>query len=196
MTTTEFIKKSDDFDRNLVRGAFKIVSAYAGLTLIAEISGRVISNQIDAQGRKFPKYSTRPIFTTGKTDKGDHVWRKLAGSKTKRKQLQWRTINGHPMFLVPGGYAEIRRLSGELNIYKNFFFTGEMWKKFGIVASKLKKNGFMIRLGGKTPEAQRKIDENSKRERANIIDASEKEEKALAVYVDEWLQQEINKRFK
>jgi hypothetical protein len=122
MTTKEFTYKSEKFEKDLIPKAYKIVAAYAGLTLIQQITSRIIETQTNAKEQKFPKYSTRPILTSGTTDKGSHVWRKLASTKAKRRNLKWYTINGHRLFVVPGGYAEIRRLSGELNTYKNFFW--------------------------------------------------------------------------
>jgi hypothetical protein len=196
VTTKEFIQKSEKFERELVPKAYKLVAAYAGLTLINQITSRIIETQTNAKGQKFPKYSTRPTLSSGTTLKGQHVWRKLASSKEKRRNLKWYTINGHRLFVVPGGYAEIRRLSGELNAYKNFFWTGEMWKKTGITARKLSANGFKIRIAGRTPAAQDKLDWNSEREGINLLDVTPTEEKELIAYVDTWIQSELNKTFK
>lgn len=193
MTVKEFESKSKNLERAITTKMFDIVAAYAGLTMVSQISNRVIDTQTNAKGSKFPRYSDKPVLSSGTTERGKHVWNKLASSKTKRKQLEWVTVNGHKLFVVPGGYAEIRRLSGELNTNKNFFWTGEMWKKFGITKKQRTKTGFRIRLAGLNAEAQKKMDENSRREGINILDLTQQEEKELAQYIDTWIDGEIRK---
>jgi hypothetical protein len=85
MTTKEFTYKSDKFEKDLIPKAYKIVAAYAGLTLIQQITSRIIKTQTDANVNKFSKYSSRPTLSNGTTEIGKHVWRKLASSKDKRR---------------------------------------------------------------------------------------------------------------
>lgn len=193
MTVKEFEKKSKDLERAITTRMYDIVAAYAGLTMVSQISNRVIDTQTNAKESKFSRYSDKPVLSSGTTDRGKHVWNALASSKTKRRQLEWVTYNGHRLFVVPGGYAEIRRLSGELNTNKNFFWTGEMWKKFGIVKKQRTKSGFRIRLGGRSLASQDKINWNSEREGINIIDVTPEEEKELIGYIDTWIDNEIRK---
>lgn len=198
MTPEEAEKALVKIEKDIPEKVFGIVQKYAGLTLVSDISNRVVMRQRNARGARFSRYSDKPILSSGTTERGTHVWRALASTKSKRRDLDWVTIkkggrNIH-LFVVPGGYAEIRRLSGFTNRRKSFEWTGEMWKKFGVRKSQRRPTGFTIRLAGLTPEAQRKLDANSEREGINIIDITPREERELAGYVDRWLQKEINKR--
>ena len=199
MTVKEFDAKLKRAERDIPAKIFGIVRDYAGVTLRAEISNRVVMSQKKAAGGTFSRYSSKPILSSGETERGKQVWRKLASSKKKRRNLRWVTLKkggkNIRLFEVAGGYAEIRRIHGFTNANKSFEFTGEMWKKFGVKYAKKSPGGFRIRLAGLTTAAQKKIDANSEREGANIIDISPEEEKELARYIDTWLQKEINRLF-
>jgi hypothetical protein len=192
MTSTEFIQKSKDFEKNLIRNCYNYVAEVAALQLVSEISNRVVMTQTKANGNKFSRYSRKPMYVSRDNEylikKQAMASRALHPTKTKKKDS--KTV------YYPGGYAELRRAAGEFNALKNFFFYGTMWRDFGITQRKLFKNGFKIRLAGKTELSQDKMDGHSKKNRTNILAASKEEEKELAANIDIWVQQQINKYFK
>jgi hypothetical protein len=202
MTTKEFIYKSEKFEKEFIKKVYGIVTEYAGAVLRARISDRVAMHETNSKGGKFSTYSKKPTLSSGTTILGKHVWRYYTGTKGRKKAMEWRTVKGRHLFIVPGGYAEIRRLSGRLNTNKNYFLTGDMWEGFGIRNRKLLPNGFKITMGGTTADtkkkrgAQKKINWNSEREGISIIDANKQEEKELIEFVDICMQQELNKIFK
>jgi len=173
-------KVSTDLPREIA----KIIAA----DTVSQIETRVRDKQMGCNG-SFGKYSTRPMLTSGETAKGRRVWRAVAGSKSKRKNLDWVTIKrggkNIKLFELKGGYAELRRLEGFSNTNKSFEFTGEMWRKFGVVSVSQQAGKLTVKLGGKTTAAQDKIDWNSEREGVDIIDACKAEV--------EWLQRRVGK---
>lgn len=169
---------------------------------VAEDAAELIRRRVTIRGEnylggQFKPYSRRPILTSGKTEKSNRIGTQLASTKSKRRQLQWRTVKHKGknvrLFILPGGYAQMRRLEGLPTGHKDFTFTTQMWRGFGTKGTSKTNNEFTVTLGGKNVEAQKKINENSKREGINIINLSDHETKLLAKLVDEELQRYINK---
>ena len=160
--------------------------------IIGLIQKRVVEQQKGADGSSFSRYSTRPMFTSGTTLKSRRVWNAMAGTKGKRGSLNWVTIKkggkNIALFELKGGYAQLRKLEGFGNASKSFEFTGEMWRKFGVIRTTVTANGITITLGGKTEASQNKIDWNSAREGRSIIDISKKELNYLENRIDKLIQ--------
>jgi hypothetical protein len=199
MTTTEYIKKLEDFKKDLPKAIFSKLTAWAWSDIRGMVENRVEQTQTNARGGKFSKYSTRPMLTSGNTKKSANVWRKMAGSKEKRKELNWVTLkkkgkNIH-LFELPGGYAELRRLENFTNVNKSFEFTGAMWDQWGPLMSQCKvyPDGFLVRMGGMTEYSQELINKHSQDEGIDIIDMSNEEIKTLCQNVDIWILQELKK---
>lgn len=76
-------------------------------------------------------------------------------------------------------YAEktkdIRRKAGKETEFKNFEFTGEMWRKFGEKSSSKTEKTLSVTIGGTNADSQMKIDDNSEREGMVIIEPSQSE---------------------
>jgi hypothetical protein len=84
-----------------------------------------------------------------------------------------------------GSYAELRRLKGLQVIYKDFSFSGGMWRSFNVVDSELYKTGFKVRFGGTgDPINQNIINWQSEREKESIIDMTNLETEALGKRID------------
>jgi hypothetical protein len=164
---------------------------------IVAIRDRVQFTGTDWRGRKFSPYSTRPILSSGTTEKSKRVGRALASSKKKRRQLEWRTIQHKGrnvrLFIVPGGYKQIRQLEGLQTGHKDFWFSTEMWTGFGVKRVKKGRREIVVTLGGRTAASQRKIDANSAREGVSIIGLSDSELKELGKTVEIELQKYIKK---
>jgi hypothetical protein len=76
-------------------------------------------------------------------------------------------------------YAEltkkIRASKGKQTNFKDFTFTGEMWRNFGEKGTSKSGNEVKITIGGKTSDSEYKISENTEREEFSIIKPSESE---------------------
>lgn len=176
MTLDETVRRLTEFRKNLQANLVRDLGKIVGVDIVSEIEMRVRDTQKNWREQNFSRYSTKPMLTSGTTSKSRRVWQAKAGSKAKRRALDWVTIkkggrNIH-LFELKGGYVELRRLEGFSNSHKSFEFTGEMWRKFGVKNTKVLDGKIIFVLGGKTTAAQDKIDWNSERERINIIQPS------------------------
>ena len=164
---------------------------------VSMIQNRVVQTQRDYMNRSFSRYSERPMWTTGTTEKSDRVRRAVAGSKAKRRQLQWITVQHKGqnirLFKLEGGYAEMRRIEGFSNTNKSFEFTGQMWRGFGVKRVQKTKGSVTVTIGGRDKRSQELIDENSKREGVNIVNISDEELEKLAKQIDKELQRYVDR---
>lgn len=192
----EAIKRFGKLEKLLTKQLLIELQQIVAQDTVAQIETRVVDKQEKPTGGSFSSYSRKPILSSGTTAKSKAVGRKLASSKSKRKELDWVTIkrtgkNVH-LFVVKGGYAEIRRLEGFDNTRKSFEFTGDMWRGFGIKKVTKKSKEIIITVGGKNEYSQNLIDVHSKKEGIPIIDTNKKEEK----YIQKQLELEIEKYIK
>lgn len=192
MNIQETIKQIDKLKQKVKTDLVAQLSQIIAQDIVSVIQKRVRDNGKDSTGASFGKYSTTTMLTSGTTLKSRRVWRAVAASKKKRKNLNWVTIKkggkNIRLFELKGGYAELRRLEGFSNAVKSFEFTGEMWRKFGIVRTTVTGNGIIFTLGGRTDASQNKIDRNSEREGRSIIDISQSELTFLQTQIDKILQ--------
>ena len=185
MTVGEFNKRLTKLEKDIIRKLpDQFIQAKGGFDIAATVSERVIQKSISGDGTKFSPYSTKPMLTSGTTDKGQSVWR---GKKDK----QWITIKkggkNIRLFKLEGGYAELRRLEGFSNRSKNFWFTTEMWRMFGFKRAIKGARGFKIIYGGRTKDSQDKINWNSASEGKNILDMTKKEEVDVSNDISIWI---------
>ena len=185
MTVEEFNKRLSSFEKDVIKKLpDQFIKAKAGFDIAATVSERVIQKSIGGDGSHFSAYSTRPMLTSGTTVKSKRVW---SGKKDKK----WVTVksggkNVH-LFILEGGYAEMRRLEGFSNRYKNFWFTSEMWRKFGLKEATKGSQGFKLVFAGMTAEAQMKMDQNSAREGKNILDMTAIEVQQISDRTSKWM---------
>jgi hypothetical protein len=191
MTVEEFNKRLTKLEKDIIgKLPGQFIQAKAGFDISAMVSDRVIQKSMSGDNTHFSAYSTRPMLTSGTTAKSQNVWR---GKKDKK----WVTIkkgakNIH-LFVLEGGYAEMRRLEGFSNRFKNFWFTTEMWRKFGLKRTTKNRNGFRLVFGGLTPEAQKKIDANTQREGKNILEMTKREVNSINANVSLWIDNMLRK---
>ena len=150
----------------------------AASDLAALVADRVINNGENFRGGSFKPYSTNQMAAFRFWGKS----RNQSAEKEVRKRSKARgTLS----------YTEFRELN-KLNTVKNFEFTGEMWKKFGVISFSFSGDLIKIKIGGQTPIAQTKIDENSKREGISIIEASPAEVAIIARTSAAWFEEQAN----
>ena len=197
MSPQEAAKRFARLQKMINKDLPKFIQGRIAQNAVAMISQRVIHQQRNFLGGSFSNYSRKPMLTSGVTEKSKRVGQAMAGSKQKRKALNWVTLrrqgrNIH-LFELKGGYAQLRRLEGFSNAKKSFWFTSQMWRGFGVKKTGKTKNEVIVTLGGRTLESQKKIDANSRREGINIINISDNELKKLAKMVDKEIQRYVNK---
>lgn len=164
---------------------------YAKNVLVADVtalvSDRVVQTGKDYTGASFKPYSTKQIpafrfWGKSRTQAAENKVRQLS----KKKDKSGKNVGAL-------SYNEFRKINNLKNDKKNFEFTGEMWRKLGIVRSQISAGKFFISVGGTTSAAQDKIDSNSSREGVNIIEASETERALAEEGAKQWLEDNTNR---
>ena len=157
-------------DNQLPRYAEQVLAT----DVIALVTNRVVQKGENFRGTSFKPYSSRTVA----------AWRFWGQSRTQAAERRIRAISRARGAL---SYQQFRELNNLKSDKKNFEFTGEMWRKFGIVRSSQIGEKFVISIGGTTPSAQEKIDDNSAREGISIIEASQREETVAQNAALDWL---------
>lgn len=149
--------------------------------LVALITNRVTIEGKDQNGNSFSSYSTNPI-AAGK------LWGKSRTQEAERKVRALAKARGAL------SYKEFREINNLKTDKKNFEFTGEMFRKFGVVRNSSGPDGaFTVTMAGLTSEAQMKLDENSEQEGQSIIEASEEEKEIIALTLQSWFDENANR---
>lgn len=195
MTPQQFTGNMERFRSYLQTQFERDILLRGTLTLAAQIRNRVEQRGVNSEGAKFKGYSTRPTLAGAKTFTSKAAFDRIAGTKEKRKLLKWVTFSAggrtYRLFVVEGGYKQIRELEGRQTDHKSFNRTGFMWLHYGIIGKE--KNKYII--GGKTDDSQDKINMNSERENSGIIYSTETEDQVLADFVTQQLMQKFNDTF-
>ena len=169
MTFEQAFERLDTLERELPQ-RFADAARVAALDLAASVVDRVVETGQSASGKRFTPYSTRPM----------QAWRLWGKSATQAAEQKVRTLARQKKTL---SYAEFRRLNGRPDAFKNFSFTNAMWRDFGVVNVQVNGTQIEIKIGGKTEQSRRKINENSEREGANIVEPSADEINAFKTAV-------------
>lgn len=154
--------------------------AIASNDLVAMVTNRVVQKGKDYRGQTFSAYSNIKIHAK------EFIGKSRVASVDKKIQAMAKKNQ-----LI--SYKEFRELNNLETSKKNFEFTGEMWRKFGVIKFVVSGDNFKIIIGGKTPEAQKKIDENSYSENESIIEANEDERKFYETTLNTWLNNETER---
>lgn len=141
------------------------------LTLIRE---RVIKTGVNAKGQKYAPYSTKPTLVGCKTFIQKSACQALLGSKNKRKELEWRTVGGHHLAILKGGYKKIRELQGRQTNHVDFSVTNNMWNDINLVSKQGDHQKGTVIIGARKEEEKKKLAGNTKR-KGDILDLNPKE---------------------
>lgn len=174
------IKRFEDAIKFIEEQLPKKAQAIASLDLVAMVTNRVVQDGKDYRGQSFSAYSdikieAKEFIGKSRVASVDKKIREMA----KKNQLI--------------SYKEFRQMNNLEISKKNFEFTGEMWRKFGLLSFTVNGYSFKISIGGTTAEAQRKIDENSYSENESIIEATQEEREFYEYSLQTWLETETNK---
>lgn len=172
MTLSEL---SDQLDRALARidAELSVQGQKAGLDLVALVSTRVIQRGETADGGRFSNYSETPtpaFFYFGKS-------RNQSGEKAVQRASKERR---------PLSYSEFRRVNGLEVAFKNFEFTGALWRGFGVVSAESSPEGVTVVIGGTNTDASQKIGWLSEQEGRSIIQPSPAEIELVRGFLVKW----------
>jgi len=134
------------------------------------IFDRVHDTGIDAKGNKYASYSTKPTLVGDKTFAFKFASQALLGSKSKRKKLEWRTVKGKHLAILPGGYEKIRQLQNRQINHVDFSVTQRMWQDINVI----KSTNNSVTIGAKEDLNKKKLSGNTAR-KGDILDLNKKE---------------------
>jgi hypothetical protein len=174
MTLEEYNKNLGGVIRDLQSGAHAEVMVKMAVNAVTMIKKRVQETGTDAKGTKYKPYSTKSTLVGCKTFIQKSTCAALLGSKAKRKELEWRTIGGHRLSVLPGGYKKIRELQGRQTAFVDFSVTNAMWNDINIISKQNDHQKGIAIIGAKQDIEKKKLAGNTKR-RGDILDLSEKE---------------------
>lgn len=156
----------------------------AGSSALEMIRSRVIETGVNPKGQKYTPYSTDPMLANC-SSMTTSACSKIAGSKTKRRDLKWVTLKRGErairLFEIPGGYKQYRELHGRQTGYVNFSFTNRMWDNIKLTSEASEHNRGIARIGATEEKEQKKLAGNTER-RGEILMLSSGELNEISGY--------------
>lgn len=180
MDARDQIRKIKELQRYVNTELPILASRVLAQDLVALVTNRVVQRGENFRGGKFSPYSTKTV----------PAFRFWGLSRTQSAEKKVRQLSRQKSVLT---YQRFRQINNLKTGVKNFEFTGEMWRKFGIVRNNSGNGNFSISIGGTTTASQKKIDDNSKREGLSIIEASEKEKNLVQQTALGWITRQANR---
>jgi hypothetical protein len=173
MTFPELNKTFTNINKSLETQKNGELMAKIASSAFSLLRKRVREKGINAEGQKYKPYSTHPMLANCSTMILSSC-NKIAGSKDKRKNLKWVTINGHKLFEIPGGYKQYRELMGRQTNYVDFSVTNNMWNDINVISKGADHEKGIAIIGAKQEIEKKKLKGNTER-RGDILDLSDKE---------------------
>lgn len=180
MTLDEQIRRFDNLLDFLDNELPVLAEQVLATDLVALITNRVVQRGETYLGGKFKPYSRRTVAAY-------RFWGK------SRNQAAEKKVRALARARAGITYADFRSLNNLETSVKNFEFTGEMWRLFGIRAVQRSSRTTRIQIGGTTAASQKKIDENSSREGISIIEPSQSEVNIVASTAQAWFDREASR---
>lgn len=172
MTPQEHIKALNNVVRDVQSQA--PVMERLGVQALTKIKQRVQQTGTNAEGSKYKAYSTKPTLIGCTTFLRKDACERVLGSKEKRKALEWRTVDGHRLAILNGGYKKIRELQGRQTAYVDFSVTNAMWNDINVISQYAQHQSGIAIIGAKQEIEKKKLAGNTER-RGDILDLSNKE---------------------
>jgi len=165
---------------------------------------RITEKGLNASNVKFPDYSTKPMLAGRQSFKTDAAFNQIAGSKEKRKELKWVTLEGSGfssylsassggkgpniaggkhLFEIPGGYKQFRELHGRQTAFVDFSFSGRMWSNIKVVSNDVDHMKGRAKISTTSKEEEDKLSGNTER-KGEILALSKEEIDDLSKYME------------
>lgn len=174
MTLDEYNNKFGKVISDMQSGPGATIMVQTAITALTLIKKRVQETGVNAEGQKFKPYSTKDTLVGSTSFLQKAASDKLLGSKAKRKELEWRTVKGRRLAILPGGYAKIRQLQGRQTDHVDFSVTNSMWNDISIISNQGDHSRGIAIIGAKDDIEKKKLAGNTER-RGDILDLSDKE---------------------
>lgn len=174
MTFEQYNKNLNGVIRDLQTGAHGEVMLDMALNALTMIKQRVQQKGVDADGQKYKPYSTKPMLIGSKSFIQKSAAAALLGSAKKRKELEWVTVNGHRLAILPGGYKKFREIQGRQTAYVDFTFTGNMWKDINVISKTTDHQKGVAIIGARNKKYKDVLAGNTAR-KGDILDLSHQE---------------------
>ncbi len=104
---------------------------------------RIFISGLNSANRSIGRYSVRPTLAGRKSFVTKKGFNKFAGTKAKRRKLQWRTVGGKKLFIVRGGYKAIREADGRFTTFVVLVRTDAMRKDFARAPHRVANNKYV-----------------------------------------------------
>jgi hypothetical protein len=184
MTFQEYDKRINGVIKDLQSGKHGEVMLRLGINALTKIKQRVQETGTNAKGSKYKPYSRKPMLANCSTMTLS-ACETIAGSKEKRRNMEWRTVRGHKLFILPGGYKQYRELHGRQTAFVDFMFSGRMWSNIAVISNQAQHQNMIAVIGAKQDIEKKKLAGNTAR-KGDILDLSQKEidELKASYYID------------
>lgn len=169
MTYQEYDRKMNDTIRDIQSNG--IIMQRLGVSALTLIKERVQEKGVNAENQKFGLYSTKPTLVGCKTFVQKSACQALLGSKPKRKKLEWRTVGGNHLAILPGGYKKIRELQGRQTNHFDMTVTGNTWKDINLISKPVDHQRGVAIIGARNTKYKEILKGNTER-RGDILDLS------------------------
>lgn len=167
MDISQFIAHLETLEATIKREVQQ-TTVIAANDLASVIAARVVQRGENANGQLFSPYSSTPYYASSFKGKARRNITPLArGTKIT--------------------YGKFRELQGLNATPKNFEFTGDMWRNFGVIEVSESNGVIKANIGGKTESSAKKIAILSKQEGIDIARASASEEALVRSFYQNWL---------
>jgi hypothetical protein len=186
ITYIELSKRLQSLSNDMDVGRLGNLMAQIGGDSLALIRRRVQESGKNAEGSDFPAYSTKPMLAGRKTFKTQAAFNKVAGSKKKRSELEWVKKGGKSLFILDGGYKELRELHGRQTGFVDFTWSGNMWNNIKVTSNRGELDSGVAVIKATLPEEQKKLSGLTKR-KGEILKLSKEEIYMLSKNYTLWI---------
>ena len=176
MTPDEYFRTVRDRIKNDLQASLDTVIGAGALALIDQ---RVRTKGTKADGGQFSPYSTKDTLIGAKSFTSKTYSDKVFG-KEKNKDLEWRTVKGHHLAILHGGYRRIREIEGRQVAHKDFERTSALWKSIHVIGTKeISPDVYQTTVGTENPLSINKMLGVRKQEATDLLKLSPQEEQRL-----------------
>lgn len=177
MTLSEYMQKVDSQIKAEIQ---TFLNVQIGAGALALIDNRIRQRGEKAEGGGFKPYSSRPSLIGAKSFTSKVYADKVFGGK-KNKSLEWRTVKGHHLAIMPGGYKQIRETEGRQTGHKDYERTSELWKSIHVIGTNETTPGiFQTKVGTQNDRSVRIMESLPQREGTEFLALSDSEQQKLA----------------
>jgi hypothetical protein len=175
-----------NFD-NLIADTFES----ATLNLLTDIKTRVFGEHEDTSGGKLGQYSTKPTLIGAKSFINKGGANTFFEAQKKKEDGKWRTVKGKHLFVLDGGYKELRQIQGRQTAEIDLQYSFELAKSG--LTTKIGSGVYQVKFANLL--SQNKGRGFEKRRGKKVFYASNEEQKKATSFVGKKIVGELKKAF-